>query len=221
MAITKATASSIAPAAKGDLVAGSATNDAAVLTVGANGTTLVADSSESVGMKWATPASGGGMTLLSTTTLSGGSTTISSINQTYNSLMFVCFNWSLSANGFARIDPNAAGGINHFVFMKGAVVTASVANVAFSKIIPLGNEDWLASDTANAIVFEVFNYANTTATVKNFQINARAKATNYVPTSVFVSGSILTTDAITSMTFESNDSATINLTGTVLMYGVK
>jgi hypothetical protein len=35
MAISKATASSIAPAAKGDLVAGSATNDAAVLAVGA------------------------------------------------------------------------------------------------------------------------------------------------------------------------------------------
>ena len=58
MAITKATASSIAPAAKGDLVAGSATNDAAVLGVGANNTVLTADSSEATGLKWATPASG-------------------------------------------------------------------------------------------------------------------------------------------------------------------
>jgi len=33
MPITKATASSIAPAAKGDLVVGSATNDASVLAV--------------------------------------------------------------------------------------------------------------------------------------------------------------------------------------------
>lgn len=57
MPITKATASSIAPAAKGDLVVGSATNDAAVLAVGANGTTLVADSAEATGLKWATPAS--------------------------------------------------------------------------------------------------------------------------------------------------------------------
>ena len=59
MAITKATASSIAPAAKGDLVAGSATNDAAVLGVGANNTVLTADSSEATGLKWATPAGGG------------------------------------------------------------------------------------------------------------------------------------------------------------------
>lgn len=52
MPITKATASSVAPAAKGDLVVGSATNDAAVLGVGANGTTLVADSSTATGLKW-------------------------------------------------------------------------------------------------------------------------------------------------------------------------
>jgi len=57
MAITKATASSIAPAVKGDLVAGSATNDAAVLTVGANGTLLTADSTEATGLKWAAAAS--------------------------------------------------------------------------------------------------------------------------------------------------------------------
>ena len=56
MAITKATASSIAPAVKGDLVAGSATNDAAVLGVGANNTVLTADSAEATGLKWATPA---------------------------------------------------------------------------------------------------------------------------------------------------------------------
>ena len=58
MAITKATASSIAPAAKGDLVVGSATNDAGVLAVGTNTHILVADSTETLGMKWAAPASG-------------------------------------------------------------------------------------------------------------------------------------------------------------------
>jgi hypothetical protein len=58
MAITKATASSIAPAAKGDLVVGSATNDAGVLAVGTDTHILVADSAESLGMKWAAPAGG-------------------------------------------------------------------------------------------------------------------------------------------------------------------
>jgi hypothetical protein len=59
MAITKATASSIAPAAKGSIVVGSATNDAGVLAVGTDTHILVADSAESLGMKWAAPAAGG------------------------------------------------------------------------------------------------------------------------------------------------------------------
>jgi hypothetical protein len=69
MPITKATASSIAPAAKGDLVVGSATNDAAVLGVGANDTVLTADSSTATGLKWATPsgASYRGVSLFDTT----------------------------------------------------------------------------------------------------------------------------------------------------------
>ena len=59
MAITKATASSVAPAAKGDLVVGSATNDAAVLGVGTNDQVLTADSSTATGLKWAAAGGGG------------------------------------------------------------------------------------------------------------------------------------------------------------------
>jgi hypothetical protein len=43
--------------AKGDLVVGTGADTFAKLTVGANGTTLVADSSESTGLKWQTSAS--------------------------------------------------------------------------------------------------------------------------------------------------------------------
>lgn len=63
MAITKATASSVAPAAKGDLVVGSATNDADILAVGSANQVLTVDSSTATGLKWAA-ASSGGMTLI-------------------------------------------------------------------------------------------------------------------------------------------------------------
>lgn len=56
MPITKATASSIAPAAKGDLVVGSATNDASVLAVGSADQVLTVDSSTATGLKWAAAA---------------------------------------------------------------------------------------------------------------------------------------------------------------------
>ena len=55
---------SLATTAKGDLVAGSGASTAAVLTVGNNGETLVADSSTSTGLKWKQQ----GLTLISRTT---------------------------------------------------------------------------------------------------------------------------------------------------------
>jgi hypothetical protein len=45
--------------AKGDLVPGTGADTFARLAVGANGTVLTADSAETTGLKWATPAGGG------------------------------------------------------------------------------------------------------------------------------------------------------------------
>jgi len=60
---------------KGD-VWGYSTTDARI-PVGANGTVLTADSAETLGVKWAAPASGGSLTLINTggTTLTGATTT--------------------------------------------------------------------------------------------------------------------------------------------------
>ena len=71
--------------AKGDLIGGTGADTFARLAVGANGTVLTADSTEATGLKWAT-ASGGGMTLLETVTLSGASVTTASIPGTYKEL---------------------------------------------------------------------------------------------------------------------------------------
>ena len=58
MPITKASSNAVAPAAKGDLVVGNATNDSGVLAVGSANQILTVDSSTATGLKWATPASG-------------------------------------------------------------------------------------------------------------------------------------------------------------------
>jgi hypothetical protein len=84
MPITKASSSAVAPGAKGELVVGNATNDSGIVSVGANGTVLTADSAEATGVKWATPAGGGNdFTLLNAggTALTGsGTVTVSGIS---------------------------------------------------------------------------------------------------------------------------------------------
>lgn len=72
--------------AKGDLVAGTGADTFSRLAVGANDTVLTADSAQATGLKWAT-VSAGGLTLISTTTLSGTQTNLTSIPGTYKSLL--------------------------------------------------------------------------------------------------------------------------------------
>jgi len=59
--------------AKGDLLAGTADNTIGRLPIGTNGQVLVADSVETTGMKWATPASGSGFTKIAAQSFSASS----------------------------------------------------------------------------------------------------------------------------------------------------
>ena len=88
--------------AKAALLSASAASTPAVLTVGSNDQVLTADSSTATGLKWATPSSGG-MTLLSTTTLSGASTDISSISQDYKQLKVYVYGITASVNPIAYV----------------------------------------------------------------------------------------------------------------------
>lgn len=57
--MTKARSNASAPAAKGQIVVGTGTDASGILSVGSNGHTLVADSSETTGLKWQAPAAAG------------------------------------------------------------------------------------------------------------------------------------------------------------------
>lgn len=71
---------------KGDIIVATGSGTYTRQGVGTNGQVLTANSAQADGVEWTT-ISAGGMTLLSTTTLSGSSTTISSISGSYVDLV--------------------------------------------------------------------------------------------------------------------------------------
>jgi hypothetical protein len=196
--------------AKGALLSATAASTPGVLAVGANDTVLTADSSEATGLKWATPAAGG-MTLLSTTTLSGTSTTISSINQTYNNLIILGteITWSASTTRI-RIEPNSVETSGSY-----AGVTASAAT-GLDSIIPFGGGNY-ASNANSAFIVIINDYASVNYKPTNFYGANPASSSD---TRTNHSGLLTTNSAITSIKIVTN-LGTPTLGGTVRIYGVK
>lgn len=84
--------------AAGDIIVGTGSGTFDNLPIGTTGQVLTADTTVSpYKVKWASAASGGSMTLLSTTTLSGSTTTVSSISQSYKNLYIEINGMAISA----------------------------------------------------------------------------------------------------------------------------
>jgi hypothetical protein len=207
--------------AKGDLIAATANDTPARLAVGANDTVLTADSSTATGLKWATPAAGGGITLLSTTTLSGSSTTISSISGSYTNLYFVYHSIQTSGdNAELWLRLNSDTGSNY-----DSVIVGS-ANNAFTSISNNGNTFAVigktTADGGNAYKaygeLTINNYTSTSTRVMN-GTNGMRRSTNADQYGLLATAQYRGSSAITSITFLLN-TGTFS-TGTVLLYGVK
>ena len=139
---------------KGDLY-GFSTLDARI-PIGANDTVLTADSTQSLGLKWAAPAAGG-MTLLSTTTLSGASTTLSGYGTGYVHLYLYIYGCTGSANASIQVNPNNSGAVySEFTFGTGNAGTSN-GNITLSS----SNSSFYATNNANAWGLTIENYANT------------------------------------------------------------
>lgn len=200
---------------KGDLIAATGASTPARLGVGTNGQVLTADSAEASGVKWATAASGG-ITLLSTTTLSGNSVTVSSISQNYKNLI-IDFQavYANSNNGYAlnmRINSDTGGN-----YATRQWETGGYANYTTS-YISLVNE-LSSTSTAGYAIYTLPDYTNTThyKTIDGYSM-MQAPANDVGFTGMV--GSYKSTSAVTSLTFYVA-SASFNFSGgTVRIYGV-
>jgi hypothetical protein len=195
---------------KGDVYTYSTTD--ARIGVGANGTVLTADSAEATGLKWAAPAAGG-MTLLSTTTLSGASTTISSISGTYTSLVAFVSKINFASDDTMRIAPNATD----------STQTIGIFNATNQSSTNIWYPSWevnnLSANTNNAFSFTIDNYASTTS-YKPISWDGVCTASGPTIRAFNGSGAFKSDSAITSLVFSTQNGNNFNA-GTVLLYGVK
>lgn len=202
--------------AKGDLIAGTGADAFGRLAIGSNDQVLTADSSASTGMKWASVPSGG-MTLLSTTTLSGTSVVVSSINQTYNDLIFIVKSptWGTS-NGKFLMSPNSSSTLAY------ASGVRENTNGAISTWLSNGDYVWtdLTQDRLNtdSTYYLVINDYAQTSGPKPFQFYGSQVSGDQ--RSFQTAGGLVTGSAISSMRVEVDGGQTF-LGGTLRIYGVK
>jgi len=164
--------------------------------------------------EWAT-ISTGGLTLISTTTLSGATTTLSSIPQTYVSLYLVVTGVTgNTSDAQVRILPNNVNNLTNFNFIE-----AGVANANSNTMLKLSDTNTLRTNANNAWQVQFHNYTSST-TFKPFSASGFFVSSASANTPNLSGGAFRSNTAITSIVLDYGGTNTF-AGGTVLLYGVK
>jgi hypothetical protein len=196
---------------KGDLF--TFTTVDARIGVGANDTVLTADSAQATGLKWAAP-SASGMTLLSTTTLSGSSTSVTSISGSYVNLLILVENAGVQTTA-GIITANFLAGTTGIYQTSFRTNSTTALNTANGNLTLSHGETCDVGVAANSFAIQVFNYASGARKGLNFQGNYYATGWK----GIWGGGGFENPAAITS--FQITLSAGTFSGGTLKIYGVK
>ena len=214
MAITKASSNAVAPAAKGDLVAGTTTNDSGVLAVGANGTVLTAASGQATGLEWATPSSGA-YTTLASGNLSSTSVSLTSISQSYKDLVLVLDNPYVNVLTGLAITCNSYTTANHYYnaligSTSGATADSSATLFRIDANLPV----------TSAGVYSYWTFPNYTQARQKI-VNATYRLTSAGSNNRTMFFGNLDTAAISSIQIKTENGTSTFSGGTYILYGVK
>jgi hypothetical protein len=202
---------------KGDLYGYSTTN--ARVPIGTDGQILTADSTAALGLKWASAAGGGGITLISTTTFTGSTLTLSSISGSYKNLYCeITGVYGDSTYQDVNVRFNSDSGTNYDYGKLGSQnSSADISNAASQtsfQIVSSGTNSG-ASDKSSAYL-NIYNYAQTTVPIIFMGFGRGKQDANFK--SLFINGQYRNSAAITSISFIA--SAGNFSAGTVKLYGV-
>ena len=206
--------------AKGDLIAATAADTVSRLGVGTNGQVLTADSTAGTGLAWATPVSGGGMTLLSTTSLSGASTTVSSISGSYKNLQIVIRDFAVASDFNLLIEFNSdATAANYMQYVLRAAAPNLSGLYADNGTVGMDISGYAirANQTDYVAVIDIYDYASSSS-YKVATSSTTGQNTTPVKFVCFNQTGYWSTTAISSLKFKTTVGTWS--AGTVLIYGV-
>ena len=170
---------------------------------------------------WATPSGGGGMTLLSTTSLSG-TTTISSISQSYKKLYIVAKAMQSTNNNisfYAQFNGSTASDYIWGTYGASISSVAYTASSAATNLFPVGHSNGTSGYTnQNQFIMEIPRYTETENRFYTVTYFGGEDTNNASRRAVFVDALYADTTAISSLTILASGNAAY--TGTLYIYGV-
>jgi hypothetical protein len=192
----------------GDIDYYTAATTKARVAIGTNGQVLTSNGSVP---SWATPLSGS-LTLLSTTTLSGTATLVSSISQSYKSLYVLINNPYMNSGTSIQIKPNSTTSVYGRVVGGGATAWSAPNAIEID-----GNVATTSSAANQNIALHILDYTNATYG-KPWMI--WGNVANNGTSAGFGAGIHTSASAITSLQFVTKNGTSTFSGGEVRIYGV-